>query len=464
MLLQLVPGVTLDWAPGARKREPKNNEGVIMTNMPVSANIDALRRLTLEEQGYVLVLGYQKAGDGGGGIFFWSDTVETEDGGMIIEPIKGGPLWKPGCWKRIHEGPVNVKWFGARGDYREGGNTKDPADTVALHAAINWVNKNGGGTIVCPAGNYVLSSFTIPAGVIVRGAGKRATYFFYTGNNIGSGTLATIGGSAAELSYGSGISDCAIRLDLALAGEAIRVQDCVGAEVARIYIEGPIVAGRSTTGVVIDGGRFSSYFNRVTDVQCHHIQNGFKMVGTDNSPCTQTIFENCQSFGDIGYQVSGSVGFAVDKNQGHGSMWIGGNFENCDTGILVKKEANSVSVSGTRFEDNTTDVSFEGPGAPWSFFQCIGIDPAKIVNNSGAGYSNHQFIGCIQSNRHPFGNRLGVITNLAGKNVLVTAGSGSPDEAVTAGPGSIFLDVNGGSKTTFYVKESGTGAKGWVGK
>jgi len=46
----------------------------------------------------------------------------------------------------------------------------------------------------------------------------------------------------------------------------------------------------------------------------------------------------------------------------------------------------------------------------------------------------------------------------------VYAGSGSPEGVLTATIGSIYLRSNGGAGTSFYVKESGSGNTGWVGK
>jgi hypothetical protein len=43
-------------------------------------------------------------------------------------------------------------------------------------------------------------------------------------------------------------------------------------------------------------------------------------------------------------------------------------------------------------------------------------------------------------------------------------GNGTPEGAVTAPVGSIYLNFAGGAGTTFYIKESGTGDTGWVGK
>lgn len=46
----------------------------------------------------------------------------------------------------------------------------------------------------------------------------------------------------------------------------------------------------------------------------------------------------------------------------------------------------------------------------------------------------------------------------------IYTGTGTPEGAVTASVGSLFLRQDGGAGTTLYVKESGSGATGWVGK
>jgi hypothetical protein len=48
--------------------------------------------------------------------------------------------------------------------------------------------------------------------------------------------------------------------------------------------------------------------------------------------------------------------------------------------------------------------------------------------------------------------------------VGIIKGTGSPEAVITANQGSIFMRTDGGSGTTFYVKESGTGNTGWVAK
>lgn len=51
-----------------------------------------------------------------------------------------------------------------------------------------------------------------------------------------------------------------------------------------------------------------------------------------------------------------------------------------------------------------------------------------------------------------------------GSNLIDTFGSGTPEGAIAADVGSTFRRSDGGAGTSFYVKETGTGNTGWVGK
>jgi len=46
--------------------------------------------------------------------------------------------------------------------------------------------------------------------------------------------------------------------------------------------------------------------------------------------------------------------------------------------------------------------------------------------------------------------------------VLIRSGAGSPEGALTANIGSLYLRTDGDAGTTLYIKESGTGSTGWV--
>lgn len=59
-----------------------------------------------------------------------SDTASVDNGGTIIVSSNGKR------WKRSHDEFVNVKWFGAKGDWN--GNTCTD-DAVAMLAALTYI-------------------------------------------------------------------------------------------------------------------------------------------------------------------------------------------------------------------------------------------------------------------------------------------------------------------------------------
>jgi hypothetical protein len=56
----------------------------------------------------------------------------------------------------------------------------------------------------------------------------------------------------------------------------------------------------------------------------------------------------------------------------------------------------------------------------------------------------------------------GLLTRL--ESLIPASGSGSPEGSVSAVPGALYVDTDGGTGTTLYVKESGFGKTGWVAK
>ena len=49
-------------------------------------------------------------------------------------------------------------------------------------------------------------------------------------------------------------------------------------------------------------------------------------------------------------------------------------------------------------------------------------------------------------------------------DIWISSGSGSPEGAIVAPQGSLYLRTDGGAGTTLYIKESGSGGSGWVAK
>lgn len=79
-----------------------------------------------------------------------------------------------GCWVRASNSPVNIKWFGAKGD-----GVSD--DTASIQAAINYLQALAtlsaeGATLYLPAGFYKLSAaLTVSDQIVIRGEGAEST-------------------------------------------------------------------------------------------------------------------------------------------------------------------------------------------------------------------------------------------------------------------------------------------------
>jgi hypothetical protein len=97
-----------------------------------------------------------------------------------------------------------------------------------------------------------------------------------------------------------------------------------------------------------------------------------------------------------------------------------------------------------------------------------GANHEVIIANVRSGVMNDNFK--VDEN----GNIVALLGNLvigtSGKSVTLpggiiwTSGSGSPEGVVTAPVGSLYSRSDGGLLTSLYVKESGSGNTGWIGK
>ena len=93
----------------------------------------------------------------------------------------------------------------------------------------------------------------------------------------------------------------------------------------------------------------------------------------------------------------------------------------------------------------------------------IGVDSRALANNQ----TNQIVIGHTAigggSNTATIGNSSVTVLYLAG-SVGWFQGNGTPEAAVAAPVGSFYSRKDGGAGTSFYVKESGSGNTGWIGK
>ena len=107
----------------------------------------------------VCVLGHSRPGDGGGGLFHWQpESTSAPDHGLVIGRRADGR----GRWHRVVSEPINVRWFGARGDGADA--------TEALQRALQAASE--GGTVYLPSGSYHVSRpLAMHQGTTIQGDG-----------------------------------------------------------------------------------------------------------------------------------------------------------------------------------------------------------------------------------------------------------------------------------------------------
>ena len=118
------------------------------------------------------VLGYYTPGDGGGGEFYWNATsAEMANNGTIFGTGTGR-------WKRLYNEPVNVKWFGAKGNWN---GTLGDDDAPHFQDAFSFVAATHTATLYVPAGMYLFNSaVTLPSFLTLIGDSNGAAGLFPT--------------------------------------------------------------------------------------------------------------------------------------------------------------------------------------------------------------------------------------------------------------------------------------------
>jgi hypothetical protein len=148
-------------------------------------SISTLRALSVSSMpnnSIIFVKGYFNPGDGGGGQFIYlSSSAATDDTGVYIKPSVGS-----GVWKRMFDGGVNVKWFGALGDGNPGVN-----EGINIQAAIDYVHYVPGyGEVIFPPAWYKIDTdLNTYSNITLKGIGN--PYIFRRGT-CGGGLTGTI--------------------------------------------------------------------------------------------------------------------------------------------------------------------------------------------------------------------------------------------------------------------------------
>jgi len=128
--------------------------------------------------------------------------------------------------------------------------------------------------------------------------------------------------------------------------------------------------------------------------------------------------------------------------------------ENLDVNGTVQSWLTTISFYGVRLRaggGTEYEWSGQGDGNLWLAYNATyGETTRAVLRVNGDG----QVRVCEPAQGIEFGSG----------GPLDLAGAGTPEGSITAPVGSTYRRTDGGAGTSFYVKESGTGSTGWVGK
>jgi endosialidase-like protein len=310
--------------------------------------------------------------------------------------------------------------------------------TDAIRAALS-VAAVGGGTVFAPAQSYRVSGpLVVPPGVALCGDGPEATTLEHHIDAPGAVGV-TLGNSDTGLSGGCALRNLCIRMHIGNT-TAVMLRSTIGASVENVQLLGD---GHtfSFTGCVIRGGAsVGCFFNVLQNVYAEHFHVGFQFTDLGTMATNQTLI-NCSAFGDYSYGDKTSVGvqFAAvaapnSGFSGESSLWLGGNMENCGTGVSFSSRTEYTQWFGTRFEANRVDVDF-GTNTTRTARNAF-YGPANSFNFTGSlRPDNAYYLGPDCSGVHISRGAGALGTNIAIGTSALTLGS------VTTGSDNVALGV-----------------------
>jgi hypothetical protein len=137
------------------------------------------------------------------------------------------------------------------------------------------------------------------------------------------------------------------------------------------------------------------------------------------------------------------------------------------TGVITLQNCAGANVSGIDFVDDTTGANTNFENNVFQYNYGTMYNKINSYQSAGAVY-NHAWYRDTQTEPYlgvsPFYAGLLFGNGVTAPTIVVRSGAGTPEGVVSAPVGSLFLRSDGGASTTLYVKQTGSGNTGWVGK
>lgn len=165
---------------------------------------------------------------------------------------------------------------------------------------------------------------------------------------------------------------------------------------------------------------------------------------------------------DINWILTGDSAYAVTYKAAGAYCRLGLSDNNTVTVPFVTSDGDSLLLTSDNFFTTATTFAFSNTAglAEFGVRSNLGSNANLVLRESTAsGGSTYTARGLFQWDATNSRTILR-FTSLTGP--FITSGTSSPEGVLSAPIGSLFLRSDGGTATTLYVKESGTGNTGWV--
>lgn len=214
---------------------------------------------------------------------------------------------------------------------------------------------------------------------------------------------------------------------------------------------------------------------KIYDLDAVKITTGDLLVGGSGKIGQVTIYDGSNTaFGFIGKNGSDYGAWFAQMRAG-GSGWSTARLRVANSGAITCQFVDGDDITLTS-SSNSREVNLSNIGVKVTSSSNSGNYSQvreDLVSSQNVASGSANLISSGSGTRvsvTDFSNILALDSDSSGERITwsigptIWAGSGSPESVVTAGVGSLFLRLDGGAGTSLYVKQSGSGNTGWVGK
>lgn len=313
------------------------------------------------------------------------------------------------------------------------------------------VSHGGTGSTSLTANNVLLGNGTSALQAVAPGtSGNVLTSNGTTWTSAAPAAGAAPGGSGSEIQYRSGASTFGALTGSSVSGSSLTLAGVLGMPGGSAAAPAIVASGDTDTGIYWSAADTLAFATGGVIRATLGISGGVGTM-TLSTPSGNAVYT---SFSGANAQL-GSTSVNASLTPYWTVTAVSGNFASSN-------RAYTFSLGG--------DVTVAGDAADvWAHRRGTNPQTVRVYETDNGSNDEYLEISAASGTNYikPAATGTGTASKLdhyVTSSVFITSGAGSPEAAVTAPVGSLFIRTDGGASTTLYVKESGSGNTGWVAK